>query len=159
MLYYSCGCHRATPVLVYGSELRNHRREFQRYIGSSIELARLSSMQETEVRRLLLRILEEPRETEQHIQRATAAISLGVAYGYIPALRGKDELLELAEKASDTFSAIFDGGAWMVDILPFCNVQSSSYIGSANLITFFQSTPSPFLASRYGLQAKGKGMA
>lgn len=120
MLLHSCGCHRITPILVYNSELRSHRREFQRYFGSSTERARLSSMQETEIRRLLLQILEEPSETENHIRRATAAISLGVAYGYTPALRGKDELVKLAEKATDTFSAIFDGGAWMVDIFPLC---------------------------------------
>lgn len=141
----SCGVGLVTPFLEYNSTLRMHRREFHRHIGSPAALCRLSSVEEIELRRLLLRILEDPHDLDAHIRRyvslrvtrkslvgtprlwsedwhlffrSTGAIILKVAYGYTPALRGKDKLLELSETAVEVFTTIFDGGAWIVDLCP-----------------------------------------
>lgn len=67
--------------------------------------------------------------------RSTGAIILGVAYGYTPALHGKDKLLELSETAVETISTIFDGNAWMVDLFPFS--ESRNLFQLIFSLTFF----------------------
>lgn len=104
-------------------------------------------MEELETRRSLLRILEEPDKVPEHMRRlagfqayssftlkymifrlffyqrttyrTAGAIILKIAYGYNPALREKDALIDLAETAMSIFSQSATGGAWMVDIFPF----------------------------------------
>lgn len=46
-----------------------------------------------------------------------------MAYGYNPALRDKDTLIDVAEAAMDIFSKTAIGGAWMVDIFPFSTLS------------------------------------
>lgn len=65
-----------TSVLHYGPELRVHRREIQRYLGSPAALAQFTLIEEIEIQRLLLRILEEPERAPEHMRRYACLINM-----------------------------------------------------------------------------------
>ena len=52
--------------------------------------------------------------------RETGAVILKIAYRYNINPRGRDPLVELANKALENFAVAATPGAWIVDTVPFC---------------------------------------
>lgn len=57
-----------TQFLQYGAELKRHRTLMQTYIGSRTAIDKVEDLQETEVRQLLLRLLQNPAAFHDHIR-------------------------------------------------------------------------------------------
>ena len=62
-----CGFKEYTLNQPYNNTLRTHRRYMYTYIGSKTAVSRLSSIQDVEARRFLLRTLKRPRDLDQNL--------------------------------------------------------------------------------------------
>lgn len=51
----------------YSDRFRAYRKAMQPYLGSETTVARYNSLQETEIRRFLLRVLRDQTQLAQHI--------------------------------------------------------------------------------------------
>lgn len=51
---------------------------------------------------------------------AVVSVVLKMTYGYTPSPNGDDPFIELADRALGEFSQAGMPGAWMVDVVPFC---------------------------------------
>ena len=52
----------------YSDRFRAYRKAMQPYLGSETAVAKHNSLQEVEVHRFLLRVLQDPTKLSQHIQ-------------------------------------------------------------------------------------------
>ncbi|OJI97944.1 hypothetical protein ASPVEDRAFT_37406 [Aspergillus versicolor CBS 583.65] len=103
----------------YSDTFRSYRKAMHRVLGTKNAVAQFNQLQEVEVRRLLLRVLQRPADLNQHIRTLTGAVILKIAYGYNIEPHGRDPLVERANKALENFSVAATPGAWMVDTVPF----------------------------------------
>ncbi|BCS21176.1 cytochrome P450 [Aspergillus puulaauensis] len=103
----------------YSDTFRAYRKAMHRVLGTKNSVAQFNDLQEVEVRRFLLRVLESPTDLNQHIRTETGAVILKIAYGYNINPRGRDPLVELANKALENFAVAATPGAWVVDTVPF----------------------------------------
>lgn len=91
------------------------------------------------MRRLLLRLLQDPKNLASHIKRQvvtrfiylphslsdlndreTGGFVLNLSYGYAIEPEGKDYLVDLSELALDEFGLAYAPGKWLVDLIPTC---------------------------------------
>ncbi|KAI5360195.1 putative cytochrome P450 [Septoria linicola] len=98
--------------------LRQYRKQFHAIIGTSTALSKFVPLQEVEVSRFLLRVLEQPDQLLQHVRTEAGAIILKLAYGYDIEPHKEDPLVKLAEEALEQFSLASVAGAWIVDFVP-----------------------------------------
>ncbi|OCB88740.1 cytochrome P450 [Sanghuangporus baumii] len=113
------GWEHALPFSTYSERFRAFRKFLRAEIGTKSSIMRFTSLQDVEVRRFLLRLLEKPEGFLQHIRTMAGAIILKISYGYTIEPRDKDPLVDLADQALDTLSHCTIAGAWIVDTLPF----------------------------------------
>ncbi|PYH88101.1 cytochrome P450 [Aspergillus ellipticus CBS 707.79] len=102
----------------YNARFRAYRKAMHRVLGSKVSTARFNDLQDLEVRRFLLRVLESPKDLIQHIRTEAGAVILKIAYGYTIEPHGRDPLVDLANEAMDHFSAAGCPGRWLVDTIP-----------------------------------------
>ncbi|KAK7994542.1 hypothetical protein PG991_016130, partial [Apiospora marii] len=98
--------------------MRAIRKFLHGAVGTRAALGNYAELQETEVRRFLLRVLEKPEALREHIRTEAGAIILKVAYGYEIEAHKEDPLVTLADHAMDQFSKAMIPGAWLVDMVP-----------------------------------------
>lgn len=126
--------HSSRPSAVFASELsgwgkifvslpnnslwRAYRKNVHAVIGSPTIGAQFWALQDVEVRRFLLRVLETPQKFIQHIRTEAGAIILKITYGYTIESDKPDPLVEYVEQALVQFSKASDRGVWLVDVLP-----------------------------------------
>ncbi|KAL9122563.1 MAG: hypothetical protein Q9187_000877 [Circinaria calcarea] len=126
--------------MVYGDRFRAYRKNFHNLLGTKKSAARFNPVQEVEVRRFLLRVLDKPEGLLQHLRTLVftasfhfkredltggcdseaGAIILKIVYGYTIEPYGNDPLVDLADEALTQFSKAYGAGVWIVDLLPFC---------------------------------------
>jgi hypothetical protein len=100
------------------NQFRAYRKAIHGVIGTKGAVAQFDSLQDIEVRRFLLRVLEKPKGLFQHIRTEAGAIILGIAYGYAIEAHKEDPLIKVADEALLQFSLAAVPGAWPVDVLP-----------------------------------------
>ena len=103
---------------MYTDMFRAYRKSILQSLGTKTAVSRFHPLQEVEVRRFALRVLEEPDKLQQHIRTEAGAIILKIVYGYSIEPNKKDPLIALAEEAQTQFAEAAKPGRWMVDILP-----------------------------------------
>ncbi|KAL5481169.1 hypothetical protein ACEPAI_10110 [Sanghuangporus weigelae] len=103
----------------YTDRFRSYRKNFHAIIGTKAAVSRFSDLQDVEMRRFLLRVLEEPGRLLQHVQTVAGAIILKISHGYTIEPRDRDPLVQLADEVLEHFSQSSIAGAWLVDTLPF----------------------------------------
>ncbi|EJC98992.1 cytochrome P450 monooxygenase [Fomitiporia mediterranea MF3/22] len=113
------GWENALSSLTYSDRFRAYRKNVRMHLGTKQAVSRLNLLQDIEVRRFLLRVLEEPDKLFHHIRTAAGAIILKITYGYTIEPRGSDPLVGLADEALIQFCLATVPGAWLVDTLPF----------------------------------------
>ncbi|KAF9516526.1 hypothetical protein BS47DRAFT_1340643 [Hydnum rufescens UP504] len=108
---------------IYSSRPHSHMADVMGYTRKLLNTALNSRtartywpIQEKAVHSYLQRLLEAPADFREHIKRTSGSIVLKIAYGY--SLKENDEVLVLAEKATDSFGRAVAGG-YYVDYLPF----------------------------------------
>jgi hypothetical protein len=119
-----------------------YRKIIGRVLGSHKAAAQFNGLQETESRKCLLRLLEQPERFGEHIRtyaifffffslsnykdynltslsEVVTAI-LKMTYGYSASPDGNDPLIKLADRALLEFSQAAMPGFWLVDVIPSC---------------------------------------
>ncbi|CEL10680.1 hypothetical protein ASPCAL13795 [Aspergillus calidoustus] len=105
-------------LLEYGKRFHAYRKHMHREIGSKLSVARFNTVQETEVSRFLLQLMDKPQGLVSHVRKLAGAVILKIAYGYSIDYQGTDPLIDLAEEAMEQFSLAVQPGKWLVDMLP-----------------------------------------
>lgn len=62
------GWEHILAMQTYSDRFRAYRKAMQPYLGSETAVAQYNSLQETEVHRFLLRVLNDPKKFAEHIQ-------------------------------------------------------------------------------------------
>ncbi|KAL4914581.1 cytochrome P450 [Aspergillus aurantiobrunneus] len=109
----------------YSDTFRAYRKAMHRVLGTKTAISQFDRLQDVEVRRFLLRVLESPTDLIQHIRTETGAVILKIAYGYNIEPRGHDPLVSLANESLDIFSVAATPGIWMADTIPFLKYMPS----------------------------------
>jgi cytochrome P450 len=116
-----CGWLNFLSSQPYGDRFRAYRKQVHGLLGTAQPLLeRFGRLQEQEVGRCLLRVLQKPRDFVSHIRTEAGATILKIAYGYTIEPHGPepDPLVSIADEALDQFSKATVPGRWMVDVLP-----------------------------------------
>lgn len=66
--YYSVGWNGSLAMQTYSDQFRAYRKVMHRVLGTKTTTARFNSLQEVEVRRFLMRVLDRPEDLVQHIR-------------------------------------------------------------------------------------------
>lgn len=119
---------------VPSNRFRAYRKALHSVMGTKAAVAQFDSLQDTEVRRFLLRVLEKPKDLFQHIRTEAGAVILRMAYGYVIEAHQEDPLIKVADEALLQFSLASVPGAWLVDILPARMSFPSTQLCYANYI-------------------------
>ncbi|RDA89398.1 hypothetical protein CP532_6184 [Ophiocordyceps camponoti-leonardi (nom. inval.)] len=110
-----CGLSDYMP-LYYDSTFRLRRRLMHQQLGTAKLVARFDHVQEVEAKRFLIRILDEPDATIEHLKHTTSAIILKTTYGYTVKARGTDPLIDLIDRMSKNL--VLSTVPWPVDLIP-----------------------------------------
>lgn len=102
-----------------GDRFREMRKVAHNQVGSRSTVSRWKTQIDTEVRRYLLRTLEQPNKFLDHIRKEAGTIILMITYGYNANPHGEDRLVDLAQQCMEDFGKAAAPGEWMVDLLPF----------------------------------------
>jgi cytochrome P450 len=109
------GYSSSTLLAPYGETFRKSRKLLNTALNS--RTARTYwPIQQKAVHSFLKNLLDNPVDFREHIKRTSGSIILKVAYGYSP--KDNDEVLVLAEEATNSFGRAV-GGGYYVDYLPF----------------------------------------
>ncbi|PWY89157.1 cytochrome P450 [Aspergillus heteromorphus CBS 117.55] len=115
----------------YNARFRTYRKAMHRVLGSKVSTAQFYPLQDIEVRRFLLRVLESPADLIQHIRTEAGAVILKIAYGYTINPHGRDPLVDLANEAMDRFSVAASPGRWLVDTIPALKYMPEWFPGAS----------------------------
>ncbi|KAL4733293.1 cytochrome P450 [Aspergillus similis] len=96
-----------------------YRKYIHRELGSPLNFARFNLIQDTEVRRFLLRLLNAPQNLPDHARGLAGGLILKVLYGYNMDHTRRDPLLHYIEEALKRFIPAMVPEAWLVNPLPF----------------------------------------
>ncbi|KAF3391419.1 O-methylsterigmatocystin oxidoreductase [Penicillium rolfsii] len=102
----------------YSDRFHAYRRVMKPYLGSETAVSQYDSLQEVEVHRFLLRVLQDPTKLSQYIQTEAGAVILNIAYGYNIEPHKRDPLVDIANLALEHFAIAGTPGAWLVDMVP-----------------------------------------
>ncbi|CEL08495.1 hypothetical protein ASPCAL11644 [Aspergillus calidoustus] len=112
------GWEHILAMQTYSDTFRAYRKAMHRVLGTKNVISQFNELQDVEVRRFLLRVLDKPGDLVQHIRTETGAVILKIAYGYDIDPHGRDPLVALANEALENFSVAGTPGAWIVDTIP-----------------------------------------
>ncbi|KAI0547807.1 cytochrome protein [Xylaria curta] len=112
------GWSNLTGLLKYDRHFRAQRKAVHSIMGTPSLSSAYLPLQEAEVHRFLLRVLEKPEDLVEHIRTEAGAIILKMVYGYSTGSRSPDPLVKLADKAVEQFSIATMPGLWLVDVIP-----------------------------------------
>ncbi|PLN82775.1 cytochrome P450 [Aspergillus taichungensis] len=113
------GWNNAVAMQEYSDRFRAYRKAIHKAFGTKPLAARFNSLQDVEVRRFLLRVLDKPHDLIQHLRTEAGAVILKIAYGYNIEPHGSDPLVMLVNDAMEDFSLAAAPGKWIVDTVPF----------------------------------------
>ncbi|KAG6919294.1 hypothetical protein DXG01_007426 [Tephrocybe rancida] len=111
------GWKNTLVLLPYGDRFRRYRRLFHSIIGSRASMKKFTYIEELETRKFLRRVLAKPADLATHVRHTAGAIILRISHGY-EVKETKDPFVELADRATEGFSAATAPGSFLVDVLP-----------------------------------------
>ena len=112
-----CGWSNMLAVMPNTPRWRAYRKSIHSLFGSKT-FDRLKPIQELEVGRFLIRMLNKPKDLMYNIRAESGAIILKTIYGYTIEPHGADPVVMVADKALAQFSRSSVPGAYLVDIIP-----------------------------------------
>ncbi|KFY98401.1 hypothetical protein V500_01692 [Pseudogymnoascus sp. VKM F-4518 (FW-2643)] len=113
-----CGYETVMVCQGYNSTFRHHRKLLHQELGTKASAAQFRDVQEIEVSRQLVRMLNEPGKFLEHFKTTAAATILKMTYGYTIEPHKSDSLVDLIEKMMTEFSLAAVPMAWPVDLIP-----------------------------------------
>ncbi|KAG8420630.1 hypothetical protein J3459_010888 [Metarhizium acridum] len=102
----------------YDDSFRRQRRAVHQQLGTKALAEQYHAVQEEEVGRLLLRLLEDPQNLPQYFKTQAGAITLKITYGYTVQHRQIDPLVQLIEEMMARASEALVPMGHAVDLLP-----------------------------------------
>ncbi|RDA89032.1 hypothetical protein CP532_0644 [Ophiocordyceps camponoti-leonardi (nom. inval.)] len=111
-----CAYDRFFALQPYNDRFRKGRKLAHQMIGTGSRASRFYSVQEEEVCRFLVRLMERPDDAIKHLRTSASANILKMTYGY--AANDKDPLVELIEKVMASLEASFSHVGTKVDMFP-----------------------------------------
>ncbi|KAL7950546.1 cytochrome P450 [Trichoderma barbatum] len=119
--YELCGFQNFTSGRQYDATYRLHRKFMHQQAGTKLVAAQFNGIQDVESRRLLKRILYDPKNLIKHFRTEAAAIILKIA----------DPLTVLIEKMMDNLSQALVPSARLVDMIPALKYLPNGFPGTA----------------------------
>ncbi|RDA92402.1 hypothetical protein CP533_4730, partial [Ophiocordyceps camponoti-saundersi (nom. inval.)] len=113
-----CGFDKFIPFNQCDQTFRLARKMMYRELGSRASVAHFDAIQEVEVRRSLLRVLNKPEDLMQHFKTQMSAIILKMTYGYSVEAEKPDPLVELIKQMLVNIVAAATPLTWLVDLIP-----------------------------------------
>ncbi|KAK4067389.1 uncharacterized protein Triagg1_7569 [Trichoderma aggressivum f. europaeum] len=113
-----CGYDRYLPQVQYNDDFRLKRKLLHQQIGTKVLASQYTDTQDVEVKRFLLRLLNEPGDLFNHVRAEAAAIILNVTYGYSIESHKPDALVKLIEEVTDHSSEASVPLKQIVDLIP-----------------------------------------
>ncbi|KAJ5698623.1 cytochrome P450 [Penicillium macrosclerotiorum] len=113
-----CGYNERMPFKPYDKVFRAQRKLAGGQIGTNTAVKRFHPAMTLEVRRFLLRTLENPEQVISHLETESGSLMLKMLYGYTPSPHTPDRLVRLINKVMEEFSQAVVVGAWLVDLIP-----------------------------------------
>ncbi|KZT66772.1 cytochrome P450 [Daedalea quercina L-15889] len=104
-------------LMSYTDRWKRHRRWFQNALLARNMLNTYESMQRNEVQKMLRDILHDPGAALAQVKRYTAAVMLGIGYGYSPSSLD-DEYIRMTEEAIELVLEGTGPGSGLVDFFP-----------------------------------------
>ncbi|RDA91425.1 hypothetical protein CP533_6264 [Ophiocordyceps camponoti-saundersi (nom. inval.)] len=111
-----CAYDRFFALQPYDDRFRKGRKLAHQMIGTGERASRFHSVQEEEVCRFLVRLMERPNDVMEHLRTSASANILKMTYGY--AANDKDPLVDLIEKVMSSLEASFSHVGTKVDMFP-----------------------------------------
>lgn len=111
------GWENTLVLLQYGDRFRTFRKTFHNMIGTQSVMKKYHPIEELEMKRFLRRVLSTPSLLAEHVRKSTGAIVLRISHGY-EIQEESDPFIQLADEATEQFSACSTAGAFLVDVLP-----------------------------------------
>ncbi|QRV78105.1 cytochrome P450 family protein [Ceratobasidium sp. AG-Ba] len=102
--------------LQYGPTLKLYRTMLNRALNNRVATDYIP-LQQHEVQRLMLRLIDKPSEFMSHVRLLASAIAVRLAYGY-KVDSYQDEFVQTAEKHMQGFSDLTQWWNWMVNMFP-----------------------------------------
>ncbi|QRW06340.1 cytochrome P450 family protein [Ceratobasidium sp. AG-Ba] len=102
--------------LQYGPTLKLYRSMLNRALNNRVA-ADYVPLQQHEVQRFMLRLIDKPTEFMSHVRLLVSAITVRLAYGY-KVDSYQDEFIQTAEKHMQGFADLSKWWGWMVNIFP-----------------------------------------
>ncbi|KAJ5388935.1 O-methylsterigmatocystin oxidoreductase [Penicillium cataractarum] len=110
---------------------RRSRKLVHQQLGTKSAVRQFHNIQEVEVRRFLLRVLDCPEAILSHLKSEASAIILKMTYGYSIQPTDSDPLVEMINRMMSNLSAATVPLAWLVDIFPGLNYIPDRFPGAA----------------------------
>ncbi|TFY75248.1 hypothetical protein EWM64_g8764 [Hericium alpestre] len=101
----------------YGDRFKAYRRMMHRIIGTRAAMDQYNPIMEAETHKSLARLLTAPQDFRAHLRKGIGAIILMISHGY--KVQGDDdEMVRIADSATDQLNEIVSPGRFLVDQLP-----------------------------------------
>ncbi|KAL7954630.1 cytochrome P450 [Trichoderma compactum] len=113
-----CGYDRHLSLTQYNDDFRLKRKLLHQQIGTKLLASQYTGIQDVEVKRFLLRLLNKPGDLFNHVRSGAAAIILNVTYGYSIESHKPDALVKLIEAVTDHSSEATVPLRQTVDLIP-----------------------------------------
>ncbi|KAL6802250.1 cytochrome P450 [Trichoderma sp. SZMC 28012] len=113
-----CGYTQLLPLLQYNDEFRLQRKLLHQQIGTKRLASQYTDIQDVEVKRFLLRLLNDPDNLFNHIRSEAAAVILKVTYGYSIESHKPDALVKLIEAVTEQSGQALLPFRLIVDLIP-----------------------------------------
>ncbi|PPQ72980.1 hypothetical protein CVT25_004560 [Psilocybe cyanescens] len=111
------GWKNTLGLTAYGERFRKYRKLFHQVIGTHSAMSRFYTVEETETRQFLKRVLSNPDDLAAHVRKTAGAIILRISHGY-EVKEKEDPFVTLADEATDQFSLSTAPGVFLVNLVP-----------------------------------------
>ncbi|KAF9002170.1 cytochrome P450 [Cyathus striatus] len=128
VLYELMGWVPTLTFLPYGKKFQKHRRLLQEYLNEK-QCMSYQRLQSQHARRLLLHLMENPRNFMHHFQRFSTALIVKIAYGK-DIDTDDDPYIDIFVKALDSVTACGPLGGTPIDFMPFLRYFPSWFPGT-----------------------------
>ncbi|KAH8830592.1 cytochrome P450 [Flagelloscypha sp. PMI_526] len=112
------GWKNTLVLLPYSQRFRRFRKFFNTSIGTASAMRKFHPAKEGETRKFLRRVLAKPQDLRDHIKYSLGASLMRDTYGYL-AKESNDPYIDVADTATDQFSAATQAPGYLVDYVPF----------------------------------------
>ncbi|RDA94487.1 hypothetical protein CP533_2302 [Ophiocordyceps camponoti-saundersi (nom. inval.)] len=114
----------------YDHGCRRRRRLLEQQLCTTSSRTQFDEIQAVEVRRLLLRLMNQPTALTECLRATAGSTLLRLIYGYSIGMNNNDPLIDLMERVSNNMALAAVPLAWMVDAVPALKYLPAGFPGA-----------------------------